>query len=183
MAEEGEGRGRLEEALAARRAKLDRLRERGIEPFALKFDPDHSLSELKREFGELPPGSSSGKRVRVAGRIMLRRGHGGLTFATIRDAAADLQLFLSKDALGPEGYALVDDLDLGDIVGAEGEVITTKRGELSVKADRVVLLTKALRPMPEKWHGLRDQDAQQRQRYLHLMTDLEARRSVTARAA
>src|SRR5438105_1562774 len=131
-----DARGRLEEALAARRAKLERLRERGIEPFALGFEPDRSFLEVRDAFGDLPPGSESGERVRVAGRVMLLRRHGKLTFATLRDRGADLQLFLTQHALGPDGYALVDDLDLGDIVGAEGEVVTTKRGELSVKADR-----------------------------------------------
>jgi lysyl-tRNA synthetase class 2 len=176
------GPGRLEQALAARRAKLERLRERGIEPFALGFDPDHSLQGIRETSGDLPPDTETGERVRVAGRVMLLRRQGNVAFATIRDRSADLQLFLTKNALGPEGLALVDDLDLGDIVGAEGEVVTTRRGELSVKAARLTLLTKALRPLPDKWHGLKDPDAQQRQRYLHLATDLDARRSVTARA-
>jgi lysyl-tRNA synthetase class 2 len=181
--EDGEGQSRLEQALAARRAKLDRLRERGIEPFALGFEPTRSLASLRSAFGDLPPSTETGERVAVAGRVMLLRRHGKLAFATIRDREADLQLFLTEDALRSEGFALVDDLDLGDIVGAEGEVVTTRRGELSVKADRLTLLTKALRPLPEKWHGLKDPDVQQRQRYLHLATDLEARRYVTARAA
>src|SRR5436190_4021375 len=112
----GEGDGRLEQALQARRAKLDRLRARGVEPFALSFQPDRSLREIRDAFAGLEPGSETGERVRVAGRIVLLRGHGKLTFATIRDRDADLQLFLSEGALG-EGYALVEDLDLGDIVG------------------------------------------------------------------
>jgi lysyl-tRNA synthetase class 2 len=177
-----EATGRLEEALAARRAKLDRLRERGVEPFALGFEPSASLSDIHARFEGLEPGSETGERVSVAGRVMLLRRHGKLAFATIRDRAADLQLFLADGTLDAEGTALVEDLDLGDIVGAHGEVITTRRGELSVKADRLTLLTKALRPLPEKWHGLKDPDAQQRQRYLHLATDLDARRYVDARA-
>jgi lysyl-tRNA synthetase class 2 len=181
--DDGAGQGRLEQALAARRAKLDRLRERGIEPFALGFEPNRVLASIRQAFGDLPPSTDTGERVSVAGRVMLLRRHGKLAFATIRDRSADLQLFLTEDALGETGFALVDDLDLGDIVGAEGEVVTTKRGELSVKADRLTLLTKALRPLPEKWHGLKDPDVQQRQRYLHLATDLDARRYVTARAA
>ena len=177
------GRSRLEQALAARRAKLERLRERGIEPFALGFEPTRSLTSIRQAFGSLPPATETGERVSVAGRVMLLRRHGRLAFATIRDRSADLQLFLTEQALGEDGFALVEDLDLGDIVGAEGEVVTTKRGELSVKPDRLTLLTKALRPLPEKWHGLKDPDVQQRQRYLHLATDLDARRHVTARAA
>src|SRR5213593_3514122 len=111
--------GRLAEVLAARRDKLERLRSRGIEPFALRFDPDTSLDQIRREFHGIEPGSSTGQRVVVAGRIVLIRRHGKLSFATIRDRTGDLQLFLPEDALG-EGYALIDDLDLGDIVGAGG---------------------------------------------------------------
>jgi lysyl-tRNA synthetase class 2 len=181
---ESEGSGRLEEALAARRAKLDRLRERGVEPFALGFEPTVSLADLRARFADsLQPGTQTGERVSVAGRVMLLRRHGKLAFAMIRDRAADLQLFLAQDTLDEAGWALVEDLDLGDIVGAEGQVVTTNRGELSVKPDRLTLLTKALRPLPEKWHGLKDPDIQQRQRYLHLATDLGARHYVDARAA
>jgi lysyl-tRNA synthetase, class II len=180
--EEDESGGRLEEALAARRGKLERLRARGIDPFALRFDVDVSLEELRERSADLGPGASTAERARVAGRIVLLRRHGKLSFATIRDRSADIQLFLSEEALGAGAYALVDDLDLGDIVGAEGEVMTTKRGELSVRADRLTLLTKALRPMPEKWHGLRDPELRFRQRYLEFASSHEARRVIWARA-
>jgi lysyl-tRNA synthetase class 2 len=152
-----------------------------VEPFALGFDPDRSMASIRGEFGELPPGAATGSHVRVAGRVMLLRRQGRLAFATIRDRTGDLQLFLSNDDLG-DGFALVDLLDLGDIVGAEGMVITTKRGELSVRVERLALLTKALRPLPEKWHGLRDPELQQRQRHVQLATDARAREFVTARA-
>jgi lysyl-tRNA synthetase, class II len=180
--EEEDPGGRLGEALSARREKVERLRARGLEPFGLRFDVDTSLEDIRREFEALEPGASTGRRVKVAGRVVLLRRHGKLSFATIRDRTADLQLFLSEDVLGPDGYALVDDLDLGDIVGAEGEVVATKRGELSVKPDRLELLTKALRPLPEKWHGLRDPELRFRQRYLDFAISLEARRVVWVRA-
>ena len=124
-----EASGRLEEALAARRTKLDRLRERGVEPFALGFEPSTSLSDIRTRFDVLEPGTETGERVSVAGRLMLLRRHGKLAFATIRDRAADLQLFLADDTLDTESRALVEDLDLGDLVGAHGEVVTTRRGE------------------------------------------------------
>jgi lysyl-tRNA synthetase, class II len=180
--EDEESGGRLGEALLARREKVERLQARGIEPFALRFDVDASLEDLRREFEALEAGASTGRRVKVAGRVVLLRRHGKLSFATIRDRTADLQLFLSEEVLGADGYALVDDLDLGDIVGAEGEVVSTRRGELSVRADRLELLSKALRPLPEKWHGLRDPELRLRQRYLDFATSLEARRVVWARA-
>jgi lysyl-tRNA synthetase, class II len=175
--------GRLGEAVAARREKLQRLRGRGIEPFALRFDADTTLVALHAEFGEIEAGTETGRRVRVAGRIVLFRHHGRLSFATIRDRTADIQLFLSHGAMGDEGYALLDDLDLWDIVGAEGEVMKTRRGELSVKVDRLTLLTKALRPPPEKWAGLRDPEARYRQRYLELAASPESRDIIRVRAS
>ncbi len=180
MPEEQEGvepSGRLQEALAARRQKLERLRERGVEAFALRFDPQASLAGVRERYPDLAPGSETGERVRVAGRIVLLRRHGKLTFATLRDGSADLQLFLTEASMG-DAYGLLDDLDLGDIIGAEGEIISTKRGELSIRADRLTLLTKALRPLPEKWHGISDPDLQQRQRYLQLATSLGSRETL-----
>ena len=181
-AEDDESGGRLGEALSARREKLERLRARGVEPFALRFDIDTALEDIRRDFEGLEPESSTGRRVKVAGRVVLLRRHGKLAFATIRDRTADIQLFLSEGSLDPEAFALIDDLDLGDIVGAEGEVVTTRRGELSVKAERLELLSKALRPLPEKWHGLRDPELRFRQRYLDLAISHEARRVIWTRA-
>ena len=178
---EEDSRGRLAETLAARRMKLERLRARGVEPFALRFDPDASLGQLRDKYGSLEPGQETEDRYRVAGRIMLLRRQGKLSFATLRDATAELQLFVTPQDMG-DAYSLIDDLDLGDVVGAEGRVMTTRKGELSLRVDRLELLTKALRPLPEKWHGLRDAEARLRRRYLDLATNLESRRVVSARA-
>jgi lysyl-tRNA synthetase, class II len=180
--DEADAAGRLAEALSARRQKLDRLHGKGIEPFGLGFEgPVAALAELRERFGDLAPGTDTDTEVRIAGRIVLLRKQGRLSFATLRDRTGDLQLFMTAADLG-DGYALVDDLDLGDIVGAEGHVMTTKRGELSVRVERLTLLTKALRPLPEKWHGLRDPDLQQRKRHLHLATDPLPRFYTEARA-
>jgi lysyl-tRNA synthetase, class II len=181
LPEAEEPRGRLEEALRARREALESLRARGVEPFALGFEPTAHAAELHERYADLAAGSATDDRVSVAGRIVLLRRHGMLSLVTLRDATGDIQLMFSEEAMGPN-YGLVRDLDLGDIVGAQGVVATTKRGELSVKASELTLLTKALRPMPEKWHGLRDPELQQRQRHLQLLSDLESRRIVTARA-
>ena len=178
-----ESGGRLQEALTARRDKLERLRTAGVEPFALGFDPTISAAELARRFGDLETGAETGERVKVAGRVLLLRRHGKLSFATLRDGTGDVQLFLTAADLGEEGYSLVDGLDLGDIVGAEGEVVKTKRGELSVKASRLTMLSKALRPLPEKWAGLKDPETRYRRRYLDFATNLDSRRVITARAA
>jgi lysyl-tRNA synthetase, class II len=180
--EEPESRGRLEEVLRARRETLKRLRDKGIEPFALRFDKDAEAADLHAKFDGLAAGEETGETASVAGRVMLLRRQGKLSFVTLRDRTGDIQLFLQQDVLGPS-YDLVDLLDLGDIVGARGQVMTTKRGELSVKAEELVLLTKALRPPPEKWHGLRDPELRFRQRYLELAANAESRRIVTGRAA
>src|SRR5438105_4248666 len=147
-----EPRGRLAEVLRARRAALNDLRARGVEPFALRFDKDADAADLHRRFAGMGPDQDTGAHVAVAGRIVLLRGHGGLVFATLRDGTGDIQLFMERDTMG-EAFPPVGDLDLGDIVGAVGTVITTRRGELSVTADRVMLLARALRPLPEKWKG------------------------------
>src|SRR6266511_1474663 len=182
MSEVGaDSKGRLAEVLRARRESLKRLRDKGIEPFALRFDKDADAADLHAKCDHLGAGEESGHRAAVAGRVILLRQHGKVSFISLRDATGDLQLFLTEESL-KDGYELVDLLDLGDIVGAEGEVMKTKRGELSVRVERLTLLTKALRPLPEKWHGLRDPELRFRQRYLHLATDPDARRSVTARA-
>src|SRR5574340_1172785 len=111
-----------------------------------------------------------------------RRTTGKLEFLVLRDATGDIQLYCSGEFLGADGLALLEEIDLGDIVGASGVVVTTRRGELSIRADRLVMLTKSLRPLPEKWHGLKDPDLQQRWRYLQLASDPAAREMVHARA-
>src|SRR5919197_1755337 len=135
-----EARGRLAETLAARRQKLERVRGRGGEPFALGFEPDASLDEIRQKHQALGAGEETMDAYRVAGRIMLLRRQGKLSFITLRDGTGDLQLFLTPQDLG-DGYTVIDDLDLGDIVGAHGRVMTTKRGELSLRVDRLELLT------------------------------------------
>jgi lysyl-tRNA synthetase, class II len=167
---------------AVRREKLERLRARGVEPFALRFDRDAIVSEVRRKYGDIEPGQSTGENVKVAGRLIALRRHGQLTFGVLRDASGDLQLMLSEDALGEAEYAHLDDLDIGDWIGAEGEVVATKKGELSVLVSAVTLLSKSMRPMPEKWHGLKDVELRLRQRYLDLATTAETRERTWARA-
>jgi len=182
--ESHEGLSREDEVLRSRRESLERLRERRIEPFALSYDVDAHAADLRAEFdGRLAPDERSDRKASLAGRIVLARRHGKLTFLVIRDRSGDLQLFCEEATLGPELYALLDEIDLGDIIGVTGVVMRTKRGELSLLADGLTMLTKALRPLPEKWHGLQDPDLQQRRRYVHLIVDEAPRRHVLARAA
>jgi lysyl-tRNA synthetase class 2 len=176
--------GREAEILRARRESLQRLRAAGIEPFALRFEPDTSTAELHAEFdGRLEPGEESERGATLAGRVILARRMGKLTFLVLRDRSGDLQLFCDGAALDEASQTLLQEIDLGDVVGAAGRVMRTRRGELSLKVRTLTMLTKALRPLPEKWHGIRDPDLQQRRRYLHLATDLQARRPALARAA
>ena len=180
--ESHEGLSREAEVLRARRESMERLRASGVEPFALSFEVDTHAAELHEAHASLGPDQQTAQRARVAGRVVLARRHGKLTFFTLRDRSGDIQLLCGEDDLGV-AYGLTEEVDLGDIVGAAGLVITTKRGELSIRVDELAMLTKALRPLPEKWHGLQDPDLQQRRRYLHLIADEAPRRYVDARAA
>ena len=177
-----EERGREAEILAARRASLERLRKAGVEPFALRFDQTDLAADLHAAYADLSAGEDADHLVQVAGRVVLARRHGKLTFLVIRDRTGEIQLFCEEATLG-DAYALLDEIDLGDIVGAAGTITRTKRGELSVRVTEITMLTKALRPLPEKWHGLQDPDLQQRRRYIHLVADETPRRYVLARAA
>ncbi len=166
---------------AKRLDKIDALRTAGTNPYPYRFDRSHSLAKLRNEFGSLDAGAETEQRVEVTGRMMLMRDSGKLVFATVRDRDGEVQLFVSKAVLGDEAFAAFKDLDLGDWVGVSGMVMTTRAGELSVKIDRFELLSKAVRPMPDKWHGLTDTDTRFRQRYADLIVNEDARRNFRVR--
>ena len=147
-----------------RLAKIAQLRDHGVEPYPYRFDRSHTLAEIRAAHGELEPGTETEVRVQVAGRVLLLREQGKLVFATMRDRSGEIQLFVSKAVVGDETFAAVGQLDLGDWVGVDGTVMTTRKGELSVKVESIQLLSKAVRPMPDKWHGLTDTDTRFRQR-------------------
>ncbi|MFL6137652.1 MAG: lysine--tRNA ligase [Frankiaceae bacterium] len=174
----------LPEQVRVRRDKLDRLRAEGIDPYPPGFPRTTDIAPLRAGHAGLPPDARTGERVAVAGRVVLNRVTGKLIFATIRDGTGDIQVMLALDAAGEEQLRRWKDyVDLGDHVGVEGEVITSRRGELSVLADRFELTGKALRPLPEKWKGLADPEARVRMRYLDLIVRPEARSMVHQRAA
>ena len=167
----------------ARRVKLARLRAAGIETFPAGFRRSHTLDEVRRGWEEaLEAGQESGDVVRVAGRIVLKRAMGRLAFWTLRHDGHELQAMLTVDALGAEQFEVVLDLDVGDWVGAQGPVVKTRRGELSVKATEVFLLGKALRPLPDKWKGLTDVEVRSRQRELDLAVNPAAMRAMRVRS-
>ena len=156
--------------------KLDELRGRGIDPYPVRFERTHTAGAIRATHPDLAPGTETDERVALAGRVMLLRRQGKLSFATLQDRDGDIQLFVSTDVVGDEVHRDFDHLDRGDWVGIEGAVMTTRRGELSIKVGSFRLLSKVVRPLPEKWHGLSDTDTRYRQRYLDLVMNEEARR-------
>lgn len=170
---------------AQRLAKLAKLRDEGVDPYPYRFDRDRTIGELRDAFGALEAGEETDVAVRVAGRLMLKREQGKLTFGQLRDRSGEVQLFVSAKVLGPgtDAFAAFNDLDRGDWVGIEGTVMVTRKGELSVKVTAFELLSKALRPLPDKWKGLADVDARYRQRYVDLTVNADARRVFEIRFA
>ncbi len=168
---------------ARRQGQVEGIRAAGGDPYPYRFDRTHSLAAVRATWAELEPGTETGEEVSVAGRILLLRDTGRLVFATIAERGVELQLFVSKAVIGEDGFAAVKDLDRGDWVGVHGTVMTTRAGELSVKVDRLTLLAKSLRPLPDKWHGLTDPDTRFRQRYVDLVVNSEAQRTFEVRHA
>jgi lysyl-tRNA synthetase class 2 len=168
----------MEDEVAQRLAKIEKMRARGDDPYPVRFDRTHALADVRAQWDDkVDAGTTTDDTVRVAGRVLLKRDQGKLLFATIRDGTGELQLFVSKGDLGDDAFArFVDEIDRGDWVGATGVVMKTKKGELSVKVAEFAVLSKALRPLPEKWHGLADTDTRYRQRYVDLIANDEARR-------
>lgn len=169
------GSDRLQELFDQRRSKLDTLREAGLEPYPARTGRDHSLAEARAAFEAAEQNEAEPPVVIVAGRVASVRGQGKVAFIDLRDGSGTLQLFCRRDALGESGGLALDQLDLGDHVECRGPLIRTRRGEISVEAQALQVITKALRPPPEKFHGLRDQEARYRQRYLDLQANEESR--------
>lgn len=167
-----EGIPDLNDQMLARRQKLQELEERGIPGYGGRFRRTHYSQEIIDQFDTLHEGPA----VRVAGRIQGLRGHGKVGFVDLFDEQGRIQLYVQRDVLGPETYdELYRRLDLGDIVGAEGQVMRTRRGEISIQVTRLTMLAKALRPLPEKWHGLKDVELRYRKRYLDLIVNRHVR--------
>ena len=167
-----------------RLAKLAEMRELGVDPFGHRYEVTHHAEDIL-SFGadkskeEL---ESENLHVRVAGRLMIRRGHGKASFAVLQDRTGNVQLYAKVDVLGEEAYRIFDLLDLGDFIGVEGTVFRTNRGEVTVLVEKLDVLSKSLRPLPEKWHGLKDVETRYRQRYLDLMVNPEIKQTFIARS-
>jgi len=169
----------LSELRQIRRAKLKELQDAGQDPFQItKYVVTHHSTDIKDNFEAL-----AGKKASVAGRIMSKRGMGKAVFCDLQDGKGRIQLYVRIDELGEEAFAKFKKIDIGDIVGVEGEVFQTKRGEISVKAHQVTLLSKSLLPLPEKFHGLTDKETRYRQRYVDLIMNEDVRRTFQIRTA
>jgi lysyl-tRNA synthetase class 2 len=177
--------------IAERREKLKALREaqaqgKGV-AFPNNFKPEDHATALLAAHGEktaeeLTAEGTPPVTAKIAGRMMLKRVMGKASFATLQDSTGRFQIYVTRDEVGEEVYAAFKHWDLGDIVGAEGHLFKTRTGELSIHVTRVRLLTKSLRPMPDKFHGIADQEVKYRQRYVDLMTDEAARKRFAARS-
>ncbi len=152
------------------RANLESLRENGVDPYPRRFERSHHSREVVNDFDRL-----EGSEVTVAGRLMAVRGHGKAGFADLVDVKGKMQLYVRRDEVGDEQFAVWELLNVGDIVGARGEVFRTRSDEVSLKVKKLVLLAKALLPLPEKWHGLKDKELRYRRRYLDLISNEETR--------
>src|SRR3954453_14340158 len=183
MSEEPIEQQDLSQVLEDRREKLERIREAGIEPFPHGFFGREDIAEGRAAHQGLAPGIETESRHRVAGRIVARRGHGKAWFLDIRDGSGQIQLHARQDLLGEEAYALLVDLDLGDIIGAEGTAMATRRGgELSLGIDHWRLLAKSLRPPPHTFHGREATETRFRRRELDLTANEESREAFRTRA-
>src|SRR3954470_17805760 len=158
-----------------RKAKLAALRAKGIDPFKNKFTPAETCAHARENYVE-------GRDISVAGRVTAHRDMGKSMFIDVRDQSGRLQVYAQKNVLGDEQFDIFRHLDLGDFIGARGTMFTTKTGEISVKLSSFVILAKALRPPPEKWHGLADTEIRYRQRYLDLMANDDVRKTFLLRS-
>lgn len=164
----------------SRLAKLERLREQGVDPYPRRTQRTHTSSEARALF---EADETTEHSVAVVGRLMTIRGMGRLTFATLRDGSGDIQVSFARDRLDTDDYQALKDLDLGDFLGVQGTLYRTRTEEITVQADSYSVLAKALRPPPEKWHGLRNVEQRYRQRYLDLMANDEVREIFVVRSA
>jgi len=168
---------KLTDQMLVRREKLEEWQQENIDPYGHRYERTHMAQEIIERFEEL-----EGKTVSIAGRIMAVRGHGKASFADLLDTSGSIQLFAKVNAVGEKVYNQYQRLDIGDIVGVVGNVFRTRRGEISIEIKEFTLLSKALRPLPEKWHGLKDVDLRYRMRYLDLIVNPEVKDVFVARS-
>ncbi len=158
-----------------RKDKLKEIREVGIDPYPHKYAPTHTTLDIRSEFEDVKETPDETHRVTIAGRIMTKRDHGKSSFVNLQDSTGQIQIYVRRDGIGAESYLVYRRFDVGDIIGASGVVFRTRTGELTVLVDSVELLSKSIRPLPEKWHGLQDKQTRYRQRYADLIMNPEVK--------
>ena len=160
----------LNDQMRVRLRKMEELRGMGIDPFGAKFERTSTSKEILDNFEQM-----ENQKVVIAGRIMAIRGHGKVSFAQLQDNEGQIQIYIRLDDVGENQYQVFQKVDIGDIIGVEGTVFRTKRGEISVAVQVLTFLTKSMRPLPEKWHGLKDIELRYRQRYVDLIVNPEVK--------
>ena len=164
-----------DDPIEVRRAKREALIAAGIDPYGHSVKRSHSVGELNEKYAHLEDGESTEDEVLIAGRVMAKRVQGKIAFLELRESGCDIQLFCRINALGEEAFAALCDLDVGDWIAVHGTMMRTRRGQLSVAVDSFELMSKSLRPLPEKFHGLTDKETRYRQRYVDLVMNPEVR--------
>ncbi|MCM3444294.1 lysine--tRNA ligase [Metabacillus halosaccharovorans] len=184
MSQEEMNQEELSDQLKVRREKLHSLREKGLDPFGKRFERTHQTEDIIAEYSEFEKEELEEKEVSVtiAGRIMTKRGKGKAGFAHIQDLTGQIQIYVRKDEIGEEAYEIFNTADLGDIIGVTGVIFKTKVGELSIKVKSFELLTKSLRPLPDKFHGLKDIEQRYRQRYVDLIMSPDSKKTFITRS-
>ncbi|PWA12149.1 lysine--tRNA ligase [Pueribacillus theae] len=174
----------LNDQLIVRREKMKSLREKGIDPFGMRFERTHTTDDIKKAFEHMTKEELEevSEEIKVAGRVMTKRGKGKAGFAHIQDLTGQIQIYVRKDAVGDDQYEVFNTIDIGDIVAITGRVFKTKVGELSIRANQFLILSKALRPLPDKFHGLKDVEQRYRQRYVDLIMNPEVKKTFIARS-
>ncbi|MCL0095743.1 lysine--tRNA ligase, partial [Dehalococcoidia bacterium] len=172
---------RQSELTQSRLDKLQRIRGRGIDPYPARYHRSHTTQEAVTLYQEAEDGSGGLPQVKLAGRITAMRSMGKAIFLDLKDGSGKVQVYLRRDALGEEKYSLLQDFDIGDFIGVEGQVFKTRTGEITIRASDLTMLSKSLQPLPEKWHGLADVEKRYRQRYLDLLSNDQVRRTFEVR--
>ena len=152
-----------------RKEKLNEIRDAGIDPYPHQYEPTHTTNGIHEKYRDVNDIPDTENRVTIAGRIMTKRDHGKSSFAHVQDSTGRIQVYVRRDGVGPDAYLIYRRFDVGDIIGVSGTVFRTRTGELTINVDTVKLLSKSIRPLPEKWHGLTDKQTRYRQRYADLI--------------
>ena len=174
----------INEVRRIRREKLAKLAEQGINPYPHRYEPNAQAGQLLEQYSAIDVGEHvEGKLFRLAGRMMSKRGHGKTSFGHLADRSGQIQFYARKDVLGEEVFSQYLDLDVGDIIGVEGELFRTNKGEITIRVASFTLLSKSLRPLPEKWHGLTNLETRYRQRYADLIVNADVREVFRKRVA